>query len=573
MLRHLWSKPTSVVATLMVVLASTFLGACGAAGGEASAPATRRAMLALDVSRSGSSVAITRVRSVSVPEAFDPIDSLGGNLMLVSFASGQPLQAVPVHVPDHVYVEGRGERGANGQVVDAGELPATFLLSASAEIEHIDLLDESGTVLSSLTQDELEGAAQPSVPAVTPMGASSDAEPTANLEREFPHIRFLNADAGAELPAIYSLPGSSVDDLVSIDAAAADALGVALKRVPEAALGAIRSVGVANFEPKSGVLGISFGSSLLVSSSLITDEKELAETVVHEATHNFQFLIDGDLSTTLWNPDVWPPDIREAAGKAVAKHRLAAGVTRAWKDLHESGVELELVDAYTGDDWSDLSVDLAAYGGFASPYGSSGAGEDMAEYVARLTIPENGGEIPVCGRLRTTPNEFPVDLAVPYGKIRFLQALGLLDASQVEACAGTPRIKGPAGIHLGPDVSFTQEMKAGWLNQDGGRFLAVLGDALPYRFMLRVLAPDEQALGMHRLDDIGLGNLNDANNAVYLAHDDDNLLARVSARGLVLLTEVSPSKVEGAIFMLSLQNAAGGVTDSFALSTFSVASP
>jgi hypothetical protein len=78
---------------------------------------------------------------------------------------------------------------------------------------------------------------------------------------------------------------------------------------------------------------------------------------------------------------------------------------------------------------------------------------------------------------------------------------------------------------------------------------------------------------MHRLDDIGLGNLNEANNAVYLAHDDDNLLARVSARGLVLVTEVSPSKVEGAIFMLSLQNAAGGVTDSFALSTFSVASP
>jgi len=358
-----------------------------------------------------------------------------------------------------------------------------------------------------------------------------------------------------------------------MSADAADAVLAALKRVPAAALGAIRSVGVADFDAKSGVVGISFGSSLLVSSALITDEKELAQTTVHEATHNFQFLIDGDVATALWNPDAWPPSIREAATKTIAKHRLAAGVTRAWHDLHQTGVDLEVVDPYQGDDWVNLTDDLAGYGGFASPYGSSAAGEDMAEYVGHLAVPENGGESVVCGRLRTAPETFPVDLAVPYAKIRFLQALELLDEAEVEACAGTPRIKGPTGIHLGPDVDFTENLKAGWLEQDGGEFLAVLGEATPYRFMLRVLAPNNAALGVHRLDEIDLGNLNEANNAVYLAHDTDNLRARTSAGGLVLVTEAGPNRVEGAIFLLSLRSAAGFVTDSFALSTFSVESP
>jgi hypothetical protein len=553
----------AVCATVAVIL-----GGCSDHEPTPGSHATRQ-LLAVDVSSVASASAFSGTRVVTVPRAFEPAQSLGGDLMLLAYEGTEIVQAEPIHVPTEVRLEGpRSHR--DGSVESAEGLPATFLLDLSAKLSRVELQNEQGEALASLDRRALERLRQSESTLIQPMAVDSSERTTADMEAAFPQIRFLDADAGDELPAIYDLPGSHVKELLSIDADAAAALLPALKRVPAAAISAVRSVGVATFDTDSGIVGISFGSSLLVSASLITDEKELAETVVHEATHNLQFLLDGELSTDLWNPDAWPADVRDAAEQTIAKHRLAAGVTRAWSDLHETGVDLELVDAYQGKKWIDLTDDLAGYGGFASPYGASAPGEDMAEYVGRLTVPENGGESVVCGRMRTAPAPFPLDLAVPYAKVRFLEALKLLDQGQLEACAGTPGITGPAGVHLGSDVHFTEDLKAGWLDQDGDHFLAALGAAPPYRFMLRVLAPDDAALGMHRLDDIGVGNLNDANNAVYLAHDEDDLRARTSAGGLVLVTEASPERVEGAMFLLSLRSAAGFVTDSFAISTFSI---
>ena len=76
-------------------------------------------------------------------------------------------------------------------------------------------------------------------------------------------------------------------------------------------------------------------------------------------------------------------------------------------------------------------------------------------------------------------------------------ALGLLDEAQVKACAGTPPLNGAPGIHLGSAVHFTEGLKAGRLEQDGGEFLAVRGDAAPYRFMLRVLSGGGTTRGLH----------------------------------------------------------------------------
>jgi hypothetical protein len=548
---------------------------CGSPEEESAAPSATNhlRLLAVDLSGSDVSLKISALRPVSLDVGVAPMDSLGGHLMLVSYGPRGLHQAVPFRLPRFAHLEGRDDRGIVGRKAEVADATATLFLDASEPLERIEVLDEAGTLLAEASAAELESILRSFAGASTRLTAEDEATPMGRLESAFPHIRFLDPAAGDDLALVYSLPGSSVDELVSIDATAADALIEALNRVPAPALGAIRSVGVADIDPESGVIGVSMGSSLLVSSLIVTDRKELIETVVHEATHNFQFLVDGDLSTALWNPDAWPSDVREAAAKTIAKHRLAAGLTTAWEELHESGVELELVDPYTGDDWQDLDDDLAVYGGFVSPYGSTSADEDMAEYVGRLLVPENGGESLVCGRLRTAPTPFPIDLAVPYAKIKFLEALGLLDESVVHSCAGSPAIEGPKGIHLGDAVSFTSSLKAGWLDQDGGRFLAVLGEGRPYRCSLRVLAPDEQALGLHRLDDIGSYNLNDANNAFYLSHDEEDLRARVSKSGLVLVTAVNADLVEGAVFMLTLQNAAGVVTDSFALSTFSIPSP
>ncbi len=492
--------------------------------------------------------------------------------MLVSYAGGAIAQAVPVHLPTVVRLEGPSTH-RDGRSEPAEGLPATFFLDYAAKVDRIDLLGEQGEVVAEVSPKALDALRQQGGVPVRPMAVGATSASISDLRTAFPHIRFLDSDMGDELPAIFKLPRSKVEELVSLDSKAAGALLPALKRIPEAAIGAVRSVGVAKFAASSGVIGISFGGSMLVSDEILTETNQLVETVVHEATHNLQFLVDGHFATGLWNPEVWPSDVKEAAEKTISKHRLEAGLTRAWSDLHETGVDLDLVAPYQGEEWKEFSDDLASYGGFASPYGASEPSEDMAEYVGRLNVPENGGEAAICRRIRAAPDPFPANRAVPYAKVRFLEALELVNHERVEACAGMPAISGPPGIHLGEDVHFADNQNAGWLNQDGGRFLAVLGEALPYRFMLRVLVPDgAEALGLHRLDNIGLGNVNDANNAVYLAHDDDNLRARTSAGGLVLVTEAGPERVEGAIFLLSLRSAAGFVTDSFALSTFSVPS-
>jgi hypothetical protein len=197
-------------------------------------------------------------------------------------------------------------------------------------------LNEQGELVARMTDTAIERVRQQHHVSVRQMAVDADGDPTSDLRAAFPHIRFLDADGGDDLPIVYELPNSGVEQLLSLDSTTARALLAALERVPKAAIGAVRSVGVAQFEANTGIVGIAFGGSLLVSAELMTEERELAETVVHEATHNLQFLLDGELGTWLWNPEAWPADVRAAAEKTISKHRFEAGITRAWADLHET---------------------------------------------------------------------------------------------------------------------------------------------------------------------------------------------------------------------------------------------
>ena len=60
---------------------------------------------------------------------------------------------------------------------------------------------------------------------------------------------------------------------------------------------------------------------------------------------------------------------------------------------------------------------------------------------------------------------------------------------------------------------------------------------------------------------------------MLLGHDKEPLLARTSARGLVLVSEYGPQRIAGAALFLMLRNAAGGITDNIPLSTFRVDNP
>ncbi|HWO09063.1 MAG TPA: hypothetical protein VNN80_06270, partial [Polyangiaceae bacterium] len=210
--------------------------------------------------------------------------------------------------------------------------------------------------------------------------------------------------------------------------------------------------------------------------------------------------------------------------------------------------------------------------GFATDYGASYPGEDMAEYASALLVPEDFGEIPPCARIRNAPTPFPAELAIAFAKIKFVQSLGLVPDRSIDGCVGNPSLEGPEGLHLGDALSLEANLKGGWLDADGAHFLAVAADAGPYRSLLRVKAPNDHALGMHRLASIAFPTLNMPNNALYLSHDDYDR-TRASSGGLVLVTSASPWRVEGAIFFLTLQNARGMITDEFPISTFRVSTP
>ena len=131
------------------------------------------------------------------------------------------------------------------------------------------------------------------------------------------------------------------------------------------------------------------------------------------------------------------------------------------------------------------------------------------------------------------------------------------------------------GIHLG-DVSFSNDAKAGYLDMDSGAAgFALIGAGLEsYEILFHYPLVSEKAspLGLYRLYPLDMWNyFADSGEvpAAYLAHEEP-LRARLGAAGMILVTEASPDRVEGLIFGLILQNAAGVDIDSFPLGTFSI---
>ncbi|HEY5959895.1 MAG TPA: hypothetical protein VIV60_25245 [Polyangiaceae bacterium] len=533
-------------------------------------------LLSIEVKSTGESLEIGELRTVRVARAKAPMDSLGGNLMLVSYGGGKVRQAIPFRLPDVLYLEGAlDESQPVGEEVAISGGSVTLFLDATEPLERVDVLDENASVVASIGNQELRRAALSanldtrSLLEATPPEHMS---PFERLKSEFPQIRFMDPAAGDSLPAIFYIR-PEFKRLVGINDQEADTLVAGLRRLPLTALRAVRGVGVAEMDIASGYVGVSFGGSMLVAQHVLARPEKrdyMVGTISHEATHNFQFLVNGRVPSTI-NPDTWPPDVLAEADRTVAKYSLHAGVSSAWAEIQDTGVVLGVAGTYdSSDTWKAMSNATAAKLGFASRYGSTKPDEDMAEYVFHLHVPEAHGDGLICQPIRSAGDPFPSELAIPLAKVKFLEGLGLLDSTDVTKCVGNPRITGPTGIHLGGSIDFTSSLKSGWLDQDGGHFLAVSAKGAPYSFLLRILAPDDQVLGLHRLDEVGYFNINRPNNAVYLSHDDNSLKARTSSGGLVLVTAVNAALVEGAIFALSLRGPLGTTTDTFALSTFSV---
>jgi hypothetical protein len=217
-------------------------------------------------------------------------------------------------MPSKAYLEGRDESGMHGKRVDLDSADLTLMLDDSEPIDELEIIGEDGAVITSAGRTELRGmSARRLGSGLHPLAGTGPSDAVQALLDAFPQIYFMNPSEGDDLPLVYWDDDSDVESLANIDDRAARALKPALDRVPAPALSAIRSIGVGNFRKGTTTIGVSYGSSLIISTIIETDPLQMIETVVHEATHNYQFLVDGNLKTELINPDAWPDDVTKAA--------------------------------------------------------------------------------------------------------------------------------------------------------------------------------------------------------------------------------------------------------------------
>lgn len=594
-------------------------GAAGAGGGssnwEAKGPwlDDPKPYVRVDLVGSPGSMSIARAKAVvSKP----PQPALAGNMLLVSYAGAQLKGATQVSLPTRLFAEGAGPDGARVRAeATLGSSNVSAFLPDEPGVDKIELLDAAGVSLASITGDQIERLRVLSTgdqivpPRVLNAGDLSERSRvlatgdlsersrglfTGNqndrvlttpeqLSARYPHIRVLRPADAALVEGGLASQGATIAEP---EGPAFDLLAEALDRVQPAPLLAVRNVGLARM-PDAGVApgcyityGFAFGDSFFLNADVLSDatacqsdrEEEARNIAIHETAHNFTYLVD-DVAGIPW-PNEWPADAQAMAIDVAQRYDLMFGLTSAWRDLHASGVEQLVATSYQGDGWTTMAPSSAPTSGFAHPYGSLDEYEDIATFAE---MQEPTPDLPLCPYFAGLSGQrLPALGAVAYAKANMAKGLGLVSDERYQACAGAVSIEGPEGVNLGDGTEnqFSEDLKAGALDQDGGHFVAVLGSQPTGARMLLRVRTDEtyQALGVHRFDNIGLSNINLPVSGIFIDPPEGDY-ALTSAAGLALVTQASPERVKGAIFMLSLRDFSGLTVARYPLSTFRVENP
>lgn len=525
-----------------------------------------------DLRLNGDAVELAQVERVTLP--FLPTPSLSPEFLVVGLAGDDVVSAVPVTFPTVVRTSS-SELGVRTHTETTVADPRTTVyLEISDDLDRVQVLAPGGEVV-------LETNDLPSEPVEQTGGPADRQTKRQKLSRDqlafrYAHIRFLapgdEATLQPELLTDSTNPATAqiVAPNESLDQVVADGLA----HVPPGMLSSVSTIAVVKWPAghpyAAKVLGMALGPQLVLNADHFADQGEMILTVVHEIAHNYTFLCSAAGNGSALSD--WPSAAGEAAAKLVQRFQLAAGLDVAFQGLHESGIPSAVSMAYTVDDttWQSLSLAQAQNGGFASPYGSVNAWEDIAEYVGSVQAPTatTPGICPLLARV----SELTEDVSIPFAKLVFLRAVGALDASKFEACAGHVKGATTEGIHF-PQVDFTSGLKAGTLTLEGGSpGFAVYGKG-PNTYQILFEYPLRQQgatpLGIHRFDGVTLFNFVNNGARVLLAHDD-SYKARAGERGMMLVTEANSDRVSGFIFGLVLQNAVGENTDYMPLGTFLV---
>lgn len=342
---------------------------------------------------------------------------------------------MPFSLPKVFRVEGSKDGVDPGRELPLSEGRLSLFLDARTELARIDVLGESGAQLATLAESEFEEA-----PTVLKQSSVDAPPPQQGLARDYPHIDFLgpDEDVGVFSPEYFL-------ETLAIGVEEAKNIRIALNQMSDAAFGAVRTITVARFKADSPSQGVTYGSTVVLDWRSANLGPESSKVLAHEATHAYEYLVNGGVGVTLFNKTDWPGDVKAAAQQAIQDFQLQAGLTSVWNDLHDDAVDAGLGGAYLGDQWGKLGLGEegdppAAPLGFASGYGASDASEDLAEYVGRLVIPKYGRS-PVCDLVKNAGDPFPVARALPYIKVKFSKGLVWSAPSRRDLALASPRSK------------------------------------------------------------------------------------------------------------------------------------
>lgn len=544
-------------------------------------------MLRVYLRREMGTVRIAEAEVIDMPRT--PSMPGQGPYGLVAWRGGAPVQVLPFGFPTRGIVEGVLDDGTRTREdLDlTDDTQTVLLLDATTPLERIQVLGSDGSTLAERSMLPSQPGQDAGLPeAGRPVLATEGTGPLV----DHPNLFYLQPLGQHYLPLALQARIETLLAWEDLSPAQQARVRSALRLVSPAVLDATNFFAVATF-PNGGVTmdgtSVSSVTGLASQGSFVLNAQALyampitpayggraAElTIVHELAHNYSWLLqnaDGYSTVT------WSDSLQRLARETRQRSPLTIGFEDTWGRLHGTAHEQGLAGAYLGDNWPSRTPAQATVDGFAERYGGQDAFEDIAMYVETVrSVPASDTPSPQCMRLRAAGMPNPPLLLVPWLKINFLQRAGFLEQSDVDACMGSFRMPSRGqGIHflgsdLTPRLDCTMNVRAGYMALGGTDMLLVSAECPnTYTALVQVRAPMRRpSLGFYNVESFNASNLNDPLNGLLLSNSND-YLSRVSASGMLVVSDVTTSRVEGLLLMLDLQNTVGIDTDHFTLVPF-----
>jgi hypothetical protein len=492
----------------LIAVAALLLG-CGASstGGDTPLPAPAPTDIALTCEQGGPCPAGTMVgfwrivleRSVSGDVkvlghehyeadagAGTPLSSAAPTHAVVAYdASGTIVASAPVSFPttilyeNHVTFEQQRRKLDKSVTVVSLRAPSstTHLALVDARMKELQRIDGGELKRQTLRQRsrEIEWAAES--PRVGNWLAQIDPSVVA-ARRNCPHVYIMEEPAGPSPlnQATHALFGGNQPKPTKTQLKQAF---LALQYLSPLQCRALRAIAFVAREDNTGLLGwqTSYSGGLVfLNSAAFTDDillngtpqvsrerwqAETRRTIVHEATHALQDLLDqGNIEMELQRD--WPSNVRVDAQEILDTQMFPKGnFIQEWKRTHRTFVGLDLAAEPYEDVRSvlknnDESGEVLAKAGFMTAYGATSYHDDIAEIASIVQTQELFQQFPeserrdyICKALRRMDTKYvPSTYVAGFTKLGFLRSLGVIEERHYDSCVGKAKLPDfGTGVH------------------------------------------------------------------------------------------------------------------------------